>query len=552
MQLVDVLIVGAGPSGLMMASELALYGVGVEIIDECQGPTNLSKALAIQARTLEILDQVADVTQFFDEGLPLKNVCLMSGSEELAQVSFDDIESPFPLVLSIEQSKTEKILIKHAESLGVKIQRKTKLLKFKDEGGFVTAVVKNLDHEDERTINARYVIGCDGAHSTIRKQLNMPFEGELFSEIFSLADVSVEWPYPHEKMRIFLGEDQVMAAIPMKGEHRYRLVFQLKRCQDVFKTLLQEAPSLIGPEKIPPPSIQEVQEILDLHTSGMAKAQNPVWMSNFHINSRLAAHYRKNHLFLVGDAAHIHSPVGGQGMNTGIQDAFNLAWKLAYVLRDKAPVCLLDSYETERHAIGKTLLDATERASKIVSLKNYLLIKLRNKVISFLARKTNLPKEIANRISQTKIYYQKSKIITVKGSVEATPKTGSRAPNISLNIDGKEMSLQRLRKNPKNYAILIFFRDYVFEKIKNEIQEIEKKTAHAEINVILISNTAFSFERNSPWTSKAVDPSGTAFKAYGIQDRGVYVIRPDGYICLKSSEIDEKFISDFLKKQIYV
>lgn len=550
MKQVDVLIVGGGPSGLMMAAELARYGVSFEIIDESKGPTALSKALVLQARTLEILDQITDINGFLNEGLILKGANLISEQKELASISFDSIDSPFPFVLSIEQSKTERLLIDYLSKFGIGVQRETKLVDFTEDINFISATLEDLREGKKREIKAKYLIGCDGAHSMTRKLLQLPFKGKVFSDIFSLADIYIDWSYPHDRLTAFFGKNTIMAAFPIKGENRYRLIFQLERCQNKLKNLPQDNYGVIGAEEIAPPSLREVQQALDLYTGGKATAREPLWMSNFHINSRMSTHYREGYVFLVGDAAHIHSPIGGQGMNTGMQDAFNLAWKLAYVLRYKAPPELLDSYEVERHSIGKKLLKATEEASKVATLKNPLLRKLRNTVVSLLASKTNLPKTMAANISQTAICYDKSAIIKSEGSLGGGPTAGARAPNISLIIGGKEIDLYTFSKNPTLYTVVLFLETPIKEHTKMTVRKLEKELLDSQIKIIAITADNNTLSENSPYTHPAISPSKEAFTVYGVKKEGVYIIRPDGYICFKSSAINQESICSHLKKQI--
>jgi 2-polyprenyl-6-methoxyphenol hydroxylase-like FAD-dependent oxidoreductase len=408
---IDVLIVGAGPTGLVMAIECRRYGLSFRIIDKSPSPSTYSKAAAVQSRTLEIFQRIGVLEPFLNQGVKVKAGNIHLGNKNSTRISFDKIESPFPYVLGIGQDTTEQILSNFLELNKGKIERGVTVLEIEERGEFIYAKT------DIGVIKASYLVGCDGAHSIVRKSLQCSFKGKTFTDVFSLADVKIKWRYPHDELQAFLGKSSLAAAIPLPGEGRYRLIFQLKRLRNRCKKSTQEEieHGLIESNELKIPTLAEIETTLSSLVKDAVKISDPKWVANFRINSRLSNRYRKGRIFLAGDAAHIHSPVGGQGMNTGIQDAFNLAWKIAYttghLIENKN---LLDSYEKERHILGKKLLKNTERASNIITIHRQPLLFLRKIFASLILSFECVRKKITEAISETTIGYPQKRMKNIK------------------------------------------------------------------------------------------------------------------------------------------
>lgn len=494
----DLLIIGAGPTGLMMAAEAKRFGLSSRIVDRGRSFADLSRAVAIQARTLEIFSLMGIEERFLSQGIPIKMASLMSEWRQVGHFSFDALASPFPFVLSLEQSKTEKILEEHVESLGVKIERGVEFINLEQGSEQVVVHLRHMESGRRERASARWVIGCDGAHSDVRKRLNIPFLGKAFEDLYSLADVHIDWPYPHDRVRTFLSANGMLAAMPLPEPGRYRLFFQLKRCLGLYK---EGAPDR---DAAPPPTLDEVEKLVCGYMGKNFRIYDPVWLSHFHINSRLVDSYRKGRVFLAGDAAHIHSPGGGQGMNAGLQDAHNLAWKLAFVHKGAAGSSLLDSYHRERHAFGKKLLRSTERAAFYATWQSPLAIALRNALLSW-ALKTPLRHAIPKNLSQTAIRYPKSELVVEGALFRGGPKAGMRAPNAPLSAGLDLFSTLRGRSG---FHLLIFGKSPCLEKIVQSAQS-------QSITPTLVDH-----------------PDG--YKLYGVKKRALYLIRPDGYIAYRS------------------
>jgi 2-polyprenyl-6-methoxyphenol hydroxylase-like FAD-dependent oxidoreductase len=414
----DVLIAGAGPVGLTMASELARYGLSVRVIDKNNERTDKSKALVLWARTLELIDRMGtDCTQtFIDAGLKVQEVNILSGREKIAHVDMTHIESPHNFALMIPQSDTERLLESHLATFGVKAERQTELMKFESSADGVSCTLRHSDSRDE-TVEATWLIGCDGAHSTVRHQLGMEFHGTKLLSDWILADLHLSGVPGAPAINIFWHAEGVLAVFPLHGA-RYRVIADVG-----------ESSGLSGEGNSPTPTLEEVQRILDVRGPGGIQASDPVWLSAFSINERKCSDFRSGNVFLAGDAAHVHSPAGGQGMNTGMQDACNLAWKLALVSRGIcAPEPLLSSYSAERSAIAKLVLEATGRATTMAVMKGGIKQSIRNHIASLVLGFAPVTRTMANVLSEMMVGYSDSPLNGPSAHVHGGPEAGKRAP----------------------------------------------------------------------------------------------------------------------------
>src|SRR4030095_8331631 len=323
------LVVGAGPVGLTMPNELARHGVRCRIIDRAAERSQTSRALAIFPRTLEAFETMGLADRFVAQGLRLHGLSLHHGQEEIAQIDLTSVASPFPFALGLPQSETERLLGENLCSLGIEVERGVELTGLTQTSDAVRAVLRRSDGREE-SVETPWLIGCDGAHSATRHILGMDFEGAQYDESFILADVQLESTLARDRVHLFLGEDGVLGVIPF-AQNRWRIVANIP-------------PESRRDQSLPDLTLPEVQALLDRRTVPGLQASVPVWLARFHISHRKVRQFRQLRVFLAGDAAHIHSPAGGQGMNTGIQDAFNLGWKLALVVRGNALARLLASY----------------------------------------------------------------------------------------------------------------------------------------------------------------------------------------------------------------
>jgi len=413
----DVLITGAGPVGLAAAIELARFGLTVRIIDKAAERTDKSKALVIWSRTLELLDRSGCGPALLAAGSICTTANLMSGAKNLARISFDGVDSPHPYALMIPQSETERVLDEHLQTLGIHVERSVELTAFTQSDSGVTCTLTKPSGSTE-TVEAAWLLACDGAHSTIRHLLTLPFEGDTLPSDWMLADVHLHGMPNPEEMHIFLHEAGILAIFPIgtAGESpRARVIANISNPNPT--------------QALSEPTLADTQAILDQRGPGNVTASDPVWLANFGINERKIRDYRDSRVFLAGDSAHIHSPAGGQGMNTGIQDACNLAWKLALVQRGLCrPEPLLGSYSTERSPIAEQVLKSTGQLTALGTLHNEALLALRNTAVKLILGFSTPRNAMANQLTELDVAYPESPLNTKGIPPSGTPNPGDRAP----------------------------------------------------------------------------------------------------------------------------
>ncbi|MFO1304376.1 MAG: FAD-dependent monooxygenase [Burkholderiales bacterium] len=403
----SILIAGAGPVGLTLAAELARYKVPVRIVDKAPAPTDKSKALAMWPRTLELLERAGCADAFTSTGLQTAGANIFSGRDHIARVAFGDLDSRFRYLLLIAQSQTERLLGAHLASLGVEVERGTKLTGLFTGPNDVTCTLQRDDGSTERT-TATWLVGCDGARSFVRQALDLAFEGDTIDETFVLADLYVDGDaVPKDELAIFWHEDGIVVFFPI-GPRRYRIIADA------------------GTDVRHDPTLAEMQAMVDRRGPGGVTLSDPIWLSGFVINERKVNAFRSGRTFVAGDAAHIHSPAGGQGMNTGMQDAFNLAWKLALVAHGNAAPALLDSYDPERSGVAKQILADSGRLTRVATMHGSLAQNLRNFVAHRMLGLPVVRNAMAEKLAEITIGYPTSPLNA--GSAEGLrgPRPGAR------------------------------------------------------------------------------------------------------------------------------
>jgi 2-polyprenyl-6-methoxyphenol hydroxylase-like FAD-dependent oxidoreductase len=420
----EVLIVGAGPTGLSVAIELKRLGVPFRLVEKSQQPAQYSQALVVQARTLEQFERYGIAETAVRRGRPLKHASVISEGRTIVSFPLDKIPGHYRFVLFLPQNETEALLIEHLESLGGRVERGTEMLSIQEQGNGAEVQLRGTDGE-VRNATAEWVVGCDGAHSAVREGLKLPFSGSAVGLNFFLGDLELEGPdLPGDELRIYLHHGDVVFIGRLK-EKVFRVIVALHSEQD-------------APERKTQLELSDFQKPMD-RAGIRLRATSASWMTPFRVSDRRAEHIRRGHIFLAGDASHIHSPVAGQGMNTGIQDAANLAWKIAAV-RNGADESLLQSYEEERGKVSAQLLNNTSRVLKAVTTSNVLLEKLRDAFVHTATRIPFVQEQIVGFVSETAIGYRHSSIVMdfpSPGSVHA----GDRMPNPELVWKGRHMRL---------------------------------------------------------------------------------------------------------------
>jgi len=506
----DVLVVGAGPTGLVLAAQLRASGVRVRVVDRALDRVRESRALAVQPRTLEVLRPFGVADRLVAHGNPAVELLLHLG-RRVSHVRLFDIglrDTAFPFLLFVSQAETEAQLGHHLAARGVSVERGAELLSACQRGDGVLATVRHLDGTVER-LRARYVVGCDGAHSTVRAQAGIGFRGEMYPQTFLLADLDADG-LAKGSVHSFLGASGPLFFFPLGRPAPWRML--------TMRSGLDQAGQ--------PVSLAELRAQCDLATGGLVRLRDPVWATAFSVHHRHATAYRSGRLFLAGDAAHIHSPAGAQGMNTGIQDAVNLGWKLALVCRGRAPEGLLDSYDAERRPVGAFVLRFTDRAFTAVTSTNPLVRTVRTdlapRVVPLLVRPRWTRAMVFRTVSQLGIRYRHSPAVTRQWLPVRGPRAGDRVPDVLVR-DGAGSARWLLREvTGTGFTLLLCGPASGWDELA--VARLSRRYG----DVLSVRRLEAS-PAPAAWDS-LVDRDGRALRRLRVRDSSSLVVRPDGHI----------------------
>jgi len=436
----DVIIIGAGPTGLALACQLIRYGVDFIIIDKKEGVTPYSKALGVHARTLEIYEQMDLAKVAVEQGIVAGKVRMLEKGAVLGEVELSRVGeglSAYPYMLVFEQSRNEQMMYDFVKSHGQDVRWQTELQQFSQNEAGVSATVSSQNGSTE-TIEGRYLVGCDGPRSLVRNNLGLAFEGSTFERLFYVADVHIDWEFTHDALTVCIAPHSVVAFFPMPGEKRWRIVGS-------FPAGVNKDESDVMYEEIEEQIKSEAQLKLDITRVD--------WFSTYKVHTRHVDKFSSGRCFVAGDSAHIHTPAGGQGMNTGIQDGYNLAWKLAMVLKYQGDAKLLDTYNEERLPNAKRLTETTDRMFNLAAGDDWFTGLIRNTVFPPMAKYIMSIEAVRKRffilISQIGINYRNYSLSSHEGDSDFEFKAGDRLPYFI--VDGKSF-FDRLRA-PKFHLV---------------------------------------------------------------------------------------------------
>lgn len=360
MQTSDVVIIGAGPTGLVLAAELRRQGVSPVVLDRLEAGANTSRAAVVHARTLEVLQPLGVTQELIASGVIVPTFRVRQRGLILASISFKDLRTPFPFTLMCPQNRTEAILLNRLESLAGSVYRPCEAVSV--QGSQSGVEVKYTSEGAIKTIHTKWLVGCDGGHSVVREQAGIPFDGSTYEESFILADVEMDWPLDRDEVSLFFSDKGLVVVAPLPNKH-FRIVATVEKAKET-------------------PSLSDVQAVLEERgpegTSILIRRL--VWSSRFRVSHRVARQFRKGSILLAGDAAHVHSPAGGQGMNTGIQDAVSLATALCSVLRGEGEAAL-EEWQASRRKIAQSVVAMTDRMTRVATATSPSMKRLRNAVI---------------------------------------------------------------------------------------------------------------------------------------------------------------------------
>jgi 2-polyprenyl-6-methoxyphenol hydroxylase-like FAD-dependent oxidoreductase len=493
-----VLIAGAGPTGLVLALWLSRLGVKVRIIDKTAEAGTTSRALAVQARTLEFYHQVGLDDAVVAGGVKIETLNLWASGHRVATVRLQRIGeglTPYAFALVFPQDAHERLLIERLGGLGVRVERQTELLRFSQHDSGVTATLRRPDGAEE-VCKAAYLAGCDGASSTVRQQLGVGFPGGTYTGLFYVADVEETGELVHGDLHADIEDADFLLLFPLRGKH-WRLVGTVRDLP------AGEHGNL---------SFDDVRGKAMEHLK--LKIEKVNWFSTYRVHHRVADRFHDRRAFLLGDAAHVHSPVGGQGMNTGIGDAVNLAWKLAAVLKGGASEKLLDTYEPERIAFARRLVATTDRGFAFVTKRGALAGLVRKRIVPLvmplLFRIRAFRGFLFKTVSQTMVNYRGS---SLSAGAAGRVRGGDRLPWVKL-ASGED-----------NFAPLtsVEWQVHVYGEVSRGVIE-----ACAKLRLLL---HAFAWE--------------SGMRRVGLQNGAVYLVRPDGYVALADPSADPERLREY-------
>jgi len=548
-----VLIVGAGPVGLTAALVLAEQGIPIRLIDSLPHRMNQSRAAIVHARTLELFERLGVVDAFLGEGLKAHGIHIMDlQGRTLMRPNLDSLPSAYNFLLAIGQDATERLLTEALAQRGWTIERGVTLTALTQTPNGVTATLTHADQGSEE-VAVPYVLGCDGARSTVRHQLGLKLEGETLDVYWVTADVRMEWNQPADELVAIPGPDGFGFASPLPGG-RWRVVVDMG-----------QRPAVL-PETVPLEEVQAACQRVGLR----ARLSDPVWISPFGVNTRLVPTLQVGRVFLAGDAAHVHSPVGGQGMNTGIQDAINLAWKLALVLKGRGTQELLHSYNHERHANARRLLNFVGPATRMVNLRQPVAVELR-RLVMLAVSELGLTSLLARRVSELDVQYCDSPVVAEHRQTTAEwlqalaadqphpglgdcwdfhhgPHPGERAPDAQglKEAAGQPKRLYEHWIGDGRHQLLAFAGRQPSPQRLAALQQLAQGIEHDFAGVIRAR--VVCQEAPSLPASSLIDAEGDAHRQYGARYECMYLIRPDAYVGFRAQAAEARPLREYLSR----
>ncbi len=521
-----ILIVGAGPAGLSLALELSRHKVPVRIIDKETGRHHESRSLALHSRTLEIFEKLGVVDAILNRGKRVYNFKVYLKDKEALDLDFSNLKAPYPFICMLPQNETEEVLIEELVKYDVHVERQTKLLNIKEQSEGIKAFIRN-DRGEKESITTPFLIGCDGASSSVRRLMKIPFKRYGYVGNYLLADVLLSWDQNPDALRRFQHPSGAVTVIPIKDRH-YRIMCDLEPnpCSYVVsetylkKVLLQRVP--------------EDLEVEDIE-----------WMSDQKLSYREAEQFRSNRVFLAGDAAHLHSPIGGQGLNLGIQDVFNLGWKLAYITHYHVRTVLLASYSRERKPVVQHVLKTTRRLTDLAAPSGFFSKRYQDLLFNLLNKTSALKLKTLADVSGLGTKYKKSSIVkSQKKWLFFIPsvKAGSRFLDGDL-INPKtrqEVRLFSLIKNTQHH-LFIFCRQRHLLKAKELLQDLNTK--YSEVMGVHLISPDEELEVDHYW----IDQDKEIAKPYRLGYPFMILVRPDGYIGLTAKGFSKKKVDFYFQ-----
>jgi 3-(3-hydroxy-phenyl)propionate hydroxylase len=522
---------------MIIASELARYGIRCRVVDKRPGPIDVTHACVLWTRTQEVLSAMGIRAAWLPHSLLLREMNVYGFGKRLGAIEYEGLDSPYPHPLLVGQNITERILIEHLATQGITVERPVEAINMQHD---TNGVMVTLQHEDghEEQVQANWLIACEGSKSMVRETLGIPFEGERYERYeFVQADCGIRWSRPRNRGYYFLTEGKFLATLPLPLP-----------ISDPDRIRVFIARPIVDPADRSDPTLEEIQALMRESVAEDVELSNPIWLSRVRVQRRLAAQYRQGRVFLAGDTAHVHVPMGGQGMNTGMQDGFNLAWKLAYVIKDLAHESLLDSYQPERRPVAEQLLKGTDLTFRAFSEPGALL-RTAIQVAGPLAFRTTIPQRQAVRVlSEIDINY-KHTLFVEEHTLKGGPEAGERAPDATtVTLPTKETTTLFERIYGTNWHVLLLSGEEpsteTLQQLQNCAQAVADTYNHIVIPHLVIARTVPP--HNLSWQgSTLMDSELLIHEKYG-KGASIYLIRPDGYIGFRAPLAQREQLLNYL------
>jgi 3-(3-hydroxy-phenyl)propionate hydroxylase len=536
----DVLVIGAGPVGLTAAGELKRHGVSVRLIDKKPKPEPHPNAAVVHVRTLEILAFMAAVDGFLREGHPLRELNSRAFGKRIGSLNPGDADSPYPEPRTLGQQHTERFLTEHFERLGGKVERAVEAVGMEQDGSGVRVKLRHLgDKNREEVATAKWVVGCEGSRSITREDSKIEFEGKRYAgKEFLQIDAKIRWNYPHGAAYQFLERAHIVFCFPYDGRGFYRIICA-RTDQD--------------PENQAPPTLEEMQAIMQSVTEPSTELYEPTWFNRFRSGHRFASKFREGRAFIAGDAAHVHVPLGGQGMNYGIHDAFNLGWKLAAVIKGEARPSLLETYESERHPVDQKLVQGTDRGFHLMIEHSLAAGRVMSVAGPALLELTPLRHWIRDTLGELNVAYPESPLSDDRGG-SSGPTAGARAPDARVvRLPERETTTLFHAMHGTRWTLLLFAG---LKPTADDLEKMERLSgslafsyaARLALHLILCKMPPVPVHEN--WAAKVLmDTEQSAHVKYGAEDGPcLYLIRPDGYVGFRGGLDQHAQLVAYLKR----
>jgi 2-polyprenyl-6-methoxyphenol hydroxylase-like FAD-dependent oxidoreductase len=523
-----------------MAAHLHQHGLACRLIDSSPVASDKSKALVLWGRTLEMLDDLGIVGEFLKAGRFLKAARLHGGRRLLAHIPFEPAGTEYPKPLMLAQSETERLLAEHLRRVGVTVERSVELTDFTDHGDHVLPTLRDADGHEE-TIRCDWLLGCDGAHSTTRKKVGLDFTGEAEPNDWVLADCRVEGPIPLDELSLFWHHKGVLVFFPFGPPGRCRVIADMGKAQ--------------GTGHPPDPSLAEVQKIVDERGPAGVRLTDPFWLAGFRIHERKVSDYRRGRVFLAGDAAHIHSPAGGQGMNTGMQDAWNLAWKLALVQTGRARPSLLDSYRAERGEVGETVLRQATLMTWAATLRNPIAQFCRNRVVGLLSHLSSFRINFVRYMSEMSIHYPHSPLNGESAGASWSSglvRPGDRMTDVRLKEPGtgqESRLLSVLHGTQHDLLLLPAPTDSALANLSDIGRQVETNYPGVIRTHLIVSGDSLPAGTEG-FPSVWLDTAGNIRRLLGARETALALVRPDVYLAYRCQPASWAELKGYLERYL--